>query len=62
MGEPAGKTTISVALYYSGLYGRVVRWKSLLVKGIVAHFVELSEKWSKHYRVARKGMLESWGF
>ena len=32
MGEPSGRTTISVALHQSGLYGRVARRKPLLSK------------------------------
>ena len=32
MGEPAGRTTISAALYKSMLCGRVARWKLLLRK------------------------------
>src|SRR4029434_8340400 len=32
MGEPYRRSTISIALHQSGLYGRVARWKPFLTK------------------------------
>jgi hypothetical protein len=43
MGEPSRRTTISAALYQSGLYGRVARQKSLLSKRHMTAHLEFAK-------------------
>jgi hypothetical protein len=44
MGEPCIRTTISAALYQSGLYGRVARRKTLLSERHMTVHLELAKR------------------
>ncbi|CDQ91816.1 unnamed protein product [Oncorhynchus mykiss] len=50
MGEPSRRTTISAALYQSGLYGRVARRKPLLSKRHMTACLEFAKRHLKTFR------------
>ena len=61
MGEPSRRTTISAALYQSGLYGRMAIWKPLLSKWhMTAHleFVKRHLKVSQPWETRFSGLIK----
>ncbi|KAG2466070.1 TC1A transposase, partial [Polypterus senegalus] len=58
-GEPSRKTTISVAIHQSGLYGRVARRKPLLSKRHMAAHLKFAKRHLKDYQTMRNKILWS---
>ncbi|KAG2457221.1 TCB1 transposase, partial [Polypterus senegalus] len=56
-GEPSRRTTISVAIHQSGLYGRVARWKPLLRKRHMAACLEFAKRHLKDSQTMRNKIL-----
>uniref|UniRef100_A0AAZ3NYF6 Transposase Tc1-like domain-containing protein n=1 Tax=Oncorhynchus tshawytscha TaxID=74940 RepID=A0AAZ3NYF6_ONCTS len=54
MGEPYRRTTFSAALYQSGLYGRVTRWKPLLIKRYMTARLEFAKRQLKTLTMQNK--------
>jgi hypothetical protein len=59
MGKPSRSKTISAALYQSGLYGRVARWKPLLSKRHMTARLEFAKRHLKHSRTMRNKIIWS---
>jgi hypothetical protein len=57
MGEPSRRTTISVALHQSGLYGRVARRKPLLSKRHMTVHLEFVKRDLKDSQTMRNKMI-----
>ena len=53
MGEPSSRITISAAVYQSGVYGIVARWKTLLSKRHMTAHLEVSKRNIKDYQTMR---------
>ncbi|KAG2466638.1 TCB1 transposase, partial [Polypterus senegalus] len=58
-GEPSRRTTISAAIYQSGLYGRVARRKPLLSKRHMAAHLEFAKRHLKDSQTMRNKILWS---
>uniref|UniRef100_A0A8C4NCZ6 Transposase Tc1-like domain-containing protein n=1 Tax=Eptatretus burgeri TaxID=7764 RepID=A0A8C4NCZ6_EPTBU len=59
MGEPARRTTVSVALHNSRLYGRVAIWKPLLRKRHMTTHLEFAKRHVKYSESMRQKILWS---
>ena len=59
MGEPSKRTTISAALYQSGLYYRVARQELVLSKKPTTANLEFAKRHLKDFQTMRKKILWS---
>ena len=59
MGEPSRRTTVSAALYQSGLYGTVTRQKPLLSKRHMTARLEFAKRHLKNFQIMRNKILWS---
>ena len=59
MGEPSRRITISAALHQSGLYGKVARWKPLLIKRHITACLEFAKRHLKDSQTVRNKILWS---